>query len=208
MFRITLRTPRLLTRSALLMGVGLLTAGAAQATCSGEPMLGSICVVTYNFCPRGFADAAGQLLPIQQHTALFSLMGTTFGGNGQTTFALPDLRGRTPVGVGQGPGLSSVTEGEMFGQEAVTLNVAQLPPHSHGATLKGGAAAGTSDSPANNAPARLARSNIYGAATDTNMAAGAISVATTGGGQPIAVRNPSLGLRYCIALEGFYPSRN
>jgi len=208
MFRLTLRAPRLLSRSALLMAVGLLGGGAAQATCSSEPLIGSICIVPYTFCPRGYAEAAGQILSIAQNTALFSLIGTIYGGNGQTTFALPDLRSRVPVGVGQGPGLSPIVEGEVLGQEYVTLNVAQLPAHTHAATLKGSAAAGTSDSPANNAPARLARSNIYGAATDANMAAGAISVAPTGNGQPVPIRNPSLGLRYCVALEGIYPSRN
>src|SRR2546423_3025403 len=96
-----------------------------------EPYLGMIIIVPYNFAPRGWAFCAGQILPIAQNTALFSLLGTTFGGNGQTTFALPDLRGRYPIGMGQGPGLSNYDLGQVGGTETVTLNVNQLPPHNH-----------------------------------------------------------------------------
>jgi microcystin-dependent protein len=189
--------------------VGAFVSTPASATCSAEPMLGSICIVAYNFCPRGYADAAGQLLSISQNTALFSLLGTQFGGNGQTTFALPDLRGRAPVGVGQGPGLSPIVEGEQAGQENVTLTVAQMPAHTHGAQLRGTSSNGNTDSPAGAVPAKLPRSNIYsnGAAGDA-MGASALTIATTGNSQPVNVRNPYLGLRYCIALQGIYPSRN
>jgi microcystin-dependent protein len=190
-------------------GCGLLAGAPASATCSTEPMLGSICIVGYNFCPRGYTEAAGQILSIAQNTALFSLLGTTFGGNGQTTFALPDLRGRVPRGVGQGPGLSPIIEGEVGGQESVTILSSQMPPHVHGVQLQGTTAAGNSDDPAGAVPARTAKSAPY-ATGPANVAMAANGGLTTvaGGGQPMTVLDPFLGLRYCIALEGIFPSRN
>jgi len=171
-------------------------------------MLGSICIVAYNFCPHGYADAAGQLLSIAQNTALFSLLGTQFGGNGQTTFALPDLRGRAPVGVGQRPGLSSIVEGQQAGSESVTLTTSQMPAHSHTAMLKASRGNGNTDSPINAVPAKLPRSNIYSSGTaDSAMASGTVTLTSVGGGSPVSVRDPYLGLRYCIALQGIYPSR-
>ena len=193
----------------VVAGCGLLAGAPASATCSIEPMLGSICIVGYNFCPRGYADAAGQILSIAQNTALFSLLGTQFGGNGQTTFALPDLRSRVPRGVGQGPGLSAILEGEVGGQEAVTIVTSQLPPHTHGVQLQGTTAVGNSDSPAGAVPARSAKSAPYGTgAGNVAMAGNGGTTTVTGGGQPVTVVDPFLGLRYCIALEGIFPSRN
>ncbi|MFG6442749.1 phage tail protein [Roseateles sp. LKC17W] len=186
-----------------------LLAPAAHATCSTEPILGSICMFAGNFCPRSYAEAAGQTLAISQNTALFSILGTTYGGNGQTTFALPDLRGRSAIGDGQGPGLSQVGLGERAGTETVTLNVSQMPVHSHAAVARGTTGAGTTDSPASAVPAKLARSNIYSSgAADTNMGTSAITVTSAGGSQPVPMRNPYLGLKMCIALEGIFPSRN
>ncbi|HEY1090519.1 MAG TPA: tail fiber protein [Burkholderiaceae bacterium] len=187
----------------------LLGSSAAQA-CNLEPFIGSVCLVAFTFCPRGFAEANGQIMSIAQNTALFSLLGTTYGGNGQTTFALPDLRGRVPVGVGQGPGLSSVDQGEVTGSETVTLNAQQLPAHTHSAQLKANSANGNTDSPSGAALAKLPRSNIYASAgtVDTNMTSNAITVSPAGGSQPVGIRNPMLGLRYCIAIEGIFPSRN
>lgn len=186
-----------------------LLAPAAHATCSIEPILGSVCMFAGNFCPRGYAEADGQLMAINQNSALFAILGTTYGGNGQTTFALPDLRGRSAIGVGQGPGLSQVELGQQAGTETVTLNISQMPAHSHAAVARGTTAAGTTDSPANAVPAKLARSNIYSSgAADTNMGASAITVATAGGSQPVPTRNPYLGLKMCIALQGIFPSRD
>lgn len=197
---------------SIILGCGLglsMLAGTAGATCSTEPILGSICITAANFCPRGYASTEGQILSIQQNTALFSLLGTTYGGNGQTTFALPDLRGRSAVGMGQGPGLSPVFQGEQGGSENVTLTVNQLPAHSHTAQLRGTTSTGNTDSPANAVPARLPRSNIYSSATgDSNMGTSAVSVGSTGGNQPVSVLDPYLGLRFCIALQGVYPSRD
>lgn len=168
-----------------------------------EPFLGEIYIVPYNFAPRGYAFCAGQILPIAQNTALFSLLGTTFGGNGQTTFALPDLRGRVVVGVGQGPGLSNVDLGEVGGTESTTLTQNQLPAHSHLASATQAAATGTR--PANRFPATGPA--VYGDASDGSTLNPAF-IQNTGGSQPFAIRNPYLGVNYVIALQGIFPSRN
>src|SRR5689334_21806331 len=116
-----------------------------------EPFLGQICIFGFNFAPNGWAFCQGQLMPIAQNTALFSLLGTQYGGNGQTTFALPDLRGRVPLGFGQGPGLSPYTIGEQAGVEAVTLVQGQMPQHSHLVSANGNP--GPEAGPINNFPA-------------------------------------------------------
>ena len=174
-----------------------------------EPFLGMIIIVPYNFAPRGWAFCNGQILPIAQNTALFSLLGTTFGGNGQTTFALPDLRGRVSNSSGQGPGLSSYDLGQVGGVESETMTINQMPAHNHlVACLQGDA---TSARPANNVPAILnvpsdAGSLLYAPTTDSLMAATMIT--NTGGSQPFSTLQPYLTLNYCIALEGIFPSRN
>jgi microcystin-dependent protein len=188
----------------------LLSALSQQATaCGSQPYLGEICIFGFNFCPVGFAQAAGQLMSISQNTALFSLLGTYYGGNGTTTFALPDLRGRAPVGSGQGPGLSSIVPGQVGGSETVTLTVAQLPAHTHSAQLNVASANGDTDVAASAVPARLPRSRIYSSGTpDATMKTGTVTVGSTGGSQPVSVRDPFLGLTYCIAIQGIFPSRN
>ena len=168
-----------------------------------EPFLGEIYIVPYTFAPRGYAFCQGQILPIAQNTALFSLLGTTYGGNGQTTFALPDLRGRMPVGVGQGPGLSNIDLGQVSGTETATLTKDQMPAHGHPASAT--QAAGTSTRPSGKVPA--AGAAVYGNAGDGSTLNQAF-IQNTGGGQPFNLRNPYLGLNYIIALEGIYPSRN
>lgn len=212
-------SPALLAASLMVM-----PAGGALA-CSSEPYLGSICTVAFNFCPRGWAKAQGQILSIAQNTALFALLGTMYGGNGQTTFALPDLRGRSAVGTGAGPGLSDVQEGEMLGQENVTLLNSQMPAHSHSAStsvvntskLRASSAAGNTDSPLGAVPSKQSRTNIYNSgAADVDMGATALSsniTATTaigiaGGSQPVPIRSPGLGLTQCIALQGIFPPRD
>jgi len=171
-----------------------------------EPFLGMIAIYPYNFAPRGWAFCQGQILPISQNTALFSLLGTTFGGNGQTTFALPDLRGRFPNSSGQGPGLSSYDLGQQGGTESVTLIVTQLPPHNHNSTTPATTGDGNSPDPAAGA-VLAAGTNIYRVgAANTQMSPTPTSL--TGGGQPAANMNPYLTLNYCIALEGIFPSRN
>jgi len=201
-----------------------MTPGTAAA-CGVEPFIGEVCTFGFNFCPRGYAAANGALLSIAQNTALFSLLGTTYGGNGQTTFALPDLRGRAGVSAGQGPGLSTVVLGEVGGSEQMTLTANQLPAHTHAAntsvTVTAAARAvngvGNTDSPSGNSLAMLTRQNLYStAAPAVNMNANAINttasatttVGVSGGNQPFDNRSPFLGLTYCVAVEGIFPPRN
>jgi microcystin-dependent protein len=188
------------------------------------PFLGMIILVPYNFAPRGWAFCDGSLFSISQNTALFSLLGTTYGGNGVTTFALPDLRGRVPNGQGQGPGLSPYNIGQVGGVENVTLIVNQMPIHTHAITLGSLAAAarakgapGNSQTPVGNVPAIEAAgvtATYSNQAPDSSMAPGTIAIsgaptaAAAGGGQPVGILQPYLTMSYCIALEGIFPSRN
>jgi microcystin-dependent protein len=171
-----------------------------------EPFLGMIIIVPYNFAPRGWAFCNGQILPIAQNTALFSLLGTTYGGNGQTTFALPDLRGRVPNSSGQGPGLSSYDLGQVGGTESSTLTINQMPGHNHTVTAPASGEDATSSKPAGNYLGKTA-SPIYSATTDNTLTA-AIPSGNTGGSQPFSLLQPYLTLNFCIALEGIFPSRN
>jgi microcystin-dependent protein len=168
-----------------------------------EPFLGMIIIVPYNFSPRGWAFCNGQILPIAQNTALFSLLGTTFGGNGQTTFALPDLRSRVPLHSGQGPGLSSYDLGEQTGTESVTLNVQTLPGHTHTSVPSCSSQAASSSKPSGLVPSA---GGTYNNAPDGTMGAG--NTGATGGNAPVPIIQPILALNFCIALEGIYPSRN
>ncbi len=164
-----------------------------------DPFLGELRLFPYTFSPQGWAACDGQLLPISQNTALFSLLGTTYGGNGVTTFALPDLRGRVPVHQGQGPGLSDRTLGEQDGAEATTLTTAQLPAHTHLPAVS--SAEASTNRPAGAVPAR------GGEYAPTPDGSGAPS-SPTGGSQPVPLLQPYLVLRWCIALNGIYPSRS
>jgi microcystin-dependent protein len=165
-----------------------------------EPFLGSIILFGGNFAPRGWAFCNGQILAISQNTALFSLLGTTYGGNGQTTFALPDLRGRAPIHFGQGPGLQNYALGEVGGEEAVTLTAPQLPSHTHAQPATNGQE--TTNRPNNALPAR---GGVYSNESDGSAFH---PTSAAGGGQPHDNRSPFLTLNYIIALEGIFPSRN
>lgn len=202
------RSLSLFPAAALL---GALAASPAQACSGSEPYLATVCVTAATFCPRGYLPADGRVLSIRDSTALFALIGTTYGGNGITTFHLPDLRGRAPISQGQAPGLSPVVLGQAAGVETVSLNVDQLPAHTHNATvaLQAATSNGTTDNPAGAVPARLARSNLYSsAAPDAAMATNTVTVATTGRGQPLPIRNPVLGLQFCVAVQGIFPTRD
>jgi microcystin-dependent protein len=167
-----------------------------------EPFIGQIQLFAFGWAPRGWALCAGQLLQISTNTALFSLLGTTYGGDGRVTFGLPDLRGRVPLGQGQGPGLGNYDLGQVGGSETVTLSVAQMPTHNHAMAGSGSA---TSKSPANLVPAFNSAASAYGAPDGTQMA-GAFAQ-NQGGSQPHDNRQPYLTMSYCIATEGIYPSR-
>jgi microcystin-dependent protein len=154
----------------------------------------------------------GQLLSIAQNTALFSILGTTYGGNGITTFGLPDLRGRVPIHPGQGPGLSSYDLGEQSGTENVTLNINQMPMHTHTATINAAAAPqALTDNPNGAVPAGSSGGpQVYGAAADgvTHMNASMATVNPAGSSQPFSVIQPFTCVNFIIALEGIFPSRN
>ena len=168
-----------------------------------EPFLGEIRAFGFNFAPRGWASCNGQLLPINQNQALFALLGTIYGGNGQTTFALPDLRGRVPINQGQSSGASTYSLGQAIGVENVTLLVSQIPAHTH--RLNASPDNATTTDPGNNLLA-VARSATYASSGSAAMNPGAIAI--TGGSQPHENRQPYLTVNYCIALQGIFPSRN
>lgn len=172
-----------------------------------DPFIGSISLFAGTFAPRGWAFCAGQLMPIAQNQALFSIIGTYYGGDGMTTFGLPDLRGRVPVGLGAGPGLSNITQGEQGGVEATTINVAQMPAHTH--SLNGYNDAADASTPENALSASAGPlNNAFKKATNANTQMNSSAIGRTGDSQPLNVRNPYLGLNYIIALQGVYPSRS
>ena len=188
-----------------------------------DPFFSEIALYSFNFPPRGWAQCNGQLLPINQNQALFSLLGTTYGGDGRVTFALPDLRGRTPMGYGQGAGLANYDLGQSAGVETVTLVSTHMAAHTHTidpsaitATARCRSNAGNQQTPAGTLPAadasgQLATYNSAGA--DVSMSTAAISVAGTisataaGGNQAHDNRQPYLAMTFCIALQGIFPSR-
>jgi len=163
-----------------------------------------------NFAPRGWALCNGQLMSIAQNTALFSLLGTTYGGDGRVTFGLPDLRGRAPLHFGQGPGLSNYTQGEVSGTETVTLLSTQMPAHSHVA----GANTGAGDVAPSPTTVWAVPTDSQGApipsftAQPVNTTLSPSAIQPSGGSQPHDNRSPYLVMNFCIALEGIFPSRN
>jgi microcystin-dependent protein len=170
-----------------------------------QPFIGEIRMFAGNFAPAGWALCEGQVMPISQNAALFSLIGTTYGGDGVNTFALPDLRSRVPMSQGQGPGLSSYIIGESEGEETVTLTLPQIPAHRH--VLQAVNAIGSFPDPVNSEWAELSAVNAYSSiATNASMDAGAIG--TNGGSQPHDNMLPFLAINFIIALFGIFPSRN
>ena len=167
-----------------------------------EAYIGELRCFGFNYPPNGWAQCNGQLLPISQNTALFSLLGTMYGGNGQTTFALPDLRGRSAIGVGQGSGLSQYEQGQVGGVENVTLTAQQVAPHTHPVA---GATDATNKNPQNALPGFTACESSYSGTASVTMAAN--MVGPNSGGQPHENRPPYLALNWCIALVGIFPPR-
>jgi microcystin-dependent protein len=166
-----------------------------------DPFVAEIRIYPFTFAPSGWAFCDGQVMPISQNTALFSLLGTTYGGNGQTNFALPDLRGRAPLHPGQGPGLTLYDLGESGGQETVTLLESEIPAHSH--ALRGSNTLADKPAPGGNALASFRGG--YQSATGNLVAMSPAALAVTGGGQPHNNMMPYLALSFCIALQGVFP---
>ena len=169
-----------------------------------DPFVAEIRIFPFNFAPKGWAFCDGQLLPLSQNTALFSLLGTTYGGDGKSNFALPDLQGRAPMHPGQGPGLSLHDLGETGGSETVSLLESEIPSHAH--NLMATSSTGSKPNPIGNAPARVTGATPYVAAANfVNFSDNALAPA--GGDQPHNNMQPYLTLNMCIALQGVFPPR-
>ena len=182
-----------------------LLSGTKSNAQGSDPFLGEIILVPYNFAPNGWLPCDGRLMSIAQNSALFSLLGTQYGGDGMSTFALPDLRGRVPMGQGNGPGLTNTVIGELKGSETNTLSVSQMPIHNH--TVNAVLAEGNQNSPNGNLPAdtkTLDKEYSDTAATTTMKAS---MIGNSGGSQPINNMQPTLTMMYIIAIQGIYPSR-
>jgi microcystin-dependent protein len=175
-----------------------------------DQFLGEIRIFGFNFAPNGWALCQGQVMPINQNTALFSLLGTMYGGNGTTTFALPNLQNSAPLNFGQGPGLSNYDIGESLGETAVTLLQSEMPNHTHQAACNSGT--GDQTSPQNNywAPARIGRQfdNRYALSAGSGAIMSAAALPVMGSSFPHNNMPPYLTFNFCIALVGIYPSRS
>jgi microcystin-dependent protein len=195
----------------MLAMTGSSLAYSAPASAQSDGLLGQFMQVGFNFCPRGWTSASGQILSIAQNTALFSLLGTTYGGNGQTTFALPDLRGRMAIGQGQGPGLSPYVLGEVTGQETHTLLTSEIPSHTHRSAIQTANAIANSTTSSGNAFGISSNNSFLSGGGDpvgNLMDAGTVQFQPTGNGIPIPIRPPYLTVQWCIATQGIFPARN
>lgn len=202
----------------LFLSAAIATAGmsfASPAQAGADPILGEIMEVGFNFCPRGWAGADGTLLPISQYSALFSLYGTMYGGDGRTTFGLPDLRGRASIHAGTGAGLAAYREGQRGGAEQISIGINNMPNHTHRAGIR------TVDEVADTPTPRLASFTTQGTRNSYStvppgdigdsprfMQPKTVWVEGTGGSQAISYRSPYLVTRKCIALQGVFPSRS
>ena len=179
--------------------------GGTKSVLDTSPYLGEILLFAGNFAPSGWAICDGSLLPINQNQALFSILGTTYGGNGTTNFALPDLRSRVPVGFGQGSGLTNFVIGQSGGEESHQLSVNEIPSHNHVAAADN--SGGTSATPVGNFPA-INNEGIQHYGSTSNGAMNASAIGNTGGGQSHNNLQPYLAINYIIALQGVFPARS
>jgi microcystin-dependent protein len=180
-----------------------------------DAFIGQIMLVGFNFAPKGWSMCQGQIISISQNTALFSLLGTMYGGDGRTTFALPDLRGRAAIGMGQGPGLSDYDQGQVGGVETTTLTSAQMPAHTHALQLSAAVQISTAnpstDEAANGFLANTSN-NFYATAGTPGNNLGGVSASGTaapaGGNQPFSIMQPYVAMNWVIAVQGIFPARN
>lgn len=170
-----------------------------------DPFVSEIRIFGFNFAPKGWAFCNGQILPLSQNTALFSLLGTTYGGDGKSNFALPDMQNRAPMHPGQGPGLSLHDLGETGGSETVTLLESEIPAHTH--TLSVSGLNSQSTTPANTSLGRGNPVKVYAATGGALVQMGTNAITVTGGGQPHNNMMPYLTMNFCIALQGIFPPR-
>lgn len=212
---------------ATLAAGAMFSVSNAQA-CNDQPYLGMVCMTAANYCPRNYAEANGALISIASNNALFAVIGTQYGGDGRTTFALPDLRGRSAIGWGTGTGLSPVMQGQKRGNEYTQPTVSTMAQHTHTATTSGGSAevqastngathpvAAAGDYIASNSGLNAAPKFISASGAGTTVAlggvsggAGTVTVASTGGNQSYSNMPPQLGMRFCVATQGLFPPRN
>ena len=171
-----------------------------------EPFLAEIRIFGFNFAPRGWAFCDGQILPINQNQSLYSLLGTTYGGDGRTSFGLPELRGRTPIHVGNSIGGQTHSLGQKSGAESISLTAAEMPQHKH--TVKGSSSTTTTPLATGNVWSRAAQNQYAPSAGANNVNMGAATLSNAGGGQAHNNMQPSLSLNFGIALQGLFPSRN
>lgn len=179
-----------------------------------EPIIGSIMVFAGTFAPKGYATCDGQLIPIQANTALFAILGTMYGGDGKTNFALPDLRGRVANNFGQGPGLNENFQGDAYGTETNSITIAQMAAHNHGVAGSVGIGASSSAAPSSNTPVGNYLTATPGVATYSSSGGSqmgtspaTVTVGLAGVGVPFNNIQPSLAINYCIALQGIFPQR-
>lgn len=191
--------------AAALVALATGLAAPHQVQAQSTPCIGELMIFGGNFCPRNWANTDGQLLDIASHTALFSLLGTMYGGDGRTTFGLPDLQGRAPISHGTGTGLSTYAQGEKAGAETIQLTSVYLPSHTHAVN------SASADQDTSNPAANLfaAMPGLYHSDSTTGrVTLKSDFIGNTGGSQAFSKRAPYQALRYCIALEGIYCSRN
>lgn len=187
--------------------MGMSAPAQAQA---GTQYIGQISAFGFNFCPRGWASADGGLLAISSNSALFSIYGTSYGGDGRTTFGLPDLRGRRPIGDGSGPGLAPKVLGSKGGGESFTLTALNLPSHSHTGTLGASPTDADTSQPVRNSFAKTRSTNMFktGAPAVNNMHPDTIRMNNAGGGQAVNKVSPYQTINWCVSTTGIFPSRN
>lgn len=197
------------TLPILALTAALVSGKPDRADAGYEPYLGDVMIVGFNFCPRGWAPADGRLLQIAQNQALYSLLGPTFGGDGRTTFALPDLRGRLTIGQGAGPSLTAHSAGAKGGAENQAMTAQTMPPHSHtvNANNLDGNFSGPGDKLLAAAPTGGTGNETIYSNQPPNRAMSSEMISPTGGNLPFPVLDPTIGLLHCIATQGVFPSR-